>query len=346
VKKRKATSELWPIHFKPQDDELLSSWLVRLAIAHGLKPRDFYSIEVPDKPDFLIIIDGTDDSRILEWVSRKTGTHIDNVRATTFQEYGGHIFFKYNLSPVVGGDTFEWVMPISYKKNNRFFGLQFCPYCLLDDEEPYFRRKWQLAFITHCEKHRAVLSDRCPQCTASVNFTSSANDFKNEILPNSMVLCRSCNFDLRQAASTSTRCAPNPEEIQYQEHLVSLMSDPWPRNPRPDYLNGYSYFRTLHQLIKTLAFEDLGRFLRTTIRQSYGLPASLVERADHYCLERLSVNERRELLDLARLVIKDWPGPFATLEALIKEVMPRHRLNQLRYLTENVSHVSATSDWS
>jgi hypothetical protein len=29
------TGKVWPVHLKPQEDELLSSWLTRLALAHG-----------------------------------------------------------------------------------------------------------------------------------------------------------------------------------------------------------------------------------------------------------------------------------------------------------------------
>src|SRR5215467_9687570 len=32
---------LWPIHLKPYDDELLSSWLVRLSRAYGVTPHRF-----------------------------------------------------------------------------------------------------------------------------------------------------------------------------------------------------------------------------------------------------------------------------------------------------------------
>lgn len=39
------TGSLWPIHFKPYKNELLSSWLVRLAHAHGLKIQSFYHLE-------------------------------------------------------------------------------------------------------------------------------------------------------------------------------------------------------------------------------------------------------------------------------------------------------------
>lgn len=42
-------SRLWPVHIKPKDDELLSSWLVRLAMSHGLKLHTFCSIALPLK---------------------------------------------------------------------------------------------------------------------------------------------------------------------------------------------------------------------------------------------------------------------------------------------------------
>ena len=35
------SGRLWPAHVKPQQDELLSSWLVRLAMAHGVKLHTF-----------------------------------------------------------------------------------------------------------------------------------------------------------------------------------------------------------------------------------------------------------------------------------------------------------------
>ncbi|HEX8495300.1 MAG TPA: hypothetical protein VF658_20985 [Pyrinomonadaceae bacterium] len=96
-----------------------------------------------------------------------------------------------------------------------------------------------------------------------------------------------------------------------------------------------SYFTVLHRLIEILAFEDLGLFLRTIIRKSYSLPTSSIAKVDHKCLERLSINERRELLSLAKRIIEDWSGYFAELEALIKEVMPRYRQSKLRYLMDD-----------
>ena len=42
--------------------------------------------------------------------------------------------------------------------------LQFCPQCLAEDEEPYFRREWRLATTIVCARHGSRLLDRCPAC--------------------------------------------------------------------------------------------------------------------------------------------------------------------------------------
>lgn len=44
------SGELWPIHFKPYDDELLSSWSVRLARAYGVEPVKFWNRVLPHNP--------------------------------------------------------------------------------------------------------------------------------------------------------------------------------------------------------------------------------------------------------------------------------------------------------
>ncbi len=40
--------------------------------------------------------------------------------------------------------------------------LQFCPHCLAEDEQPYFRREWRLATTIACVRHGSRLTDRCP----------------------------------------------------------------------------------------------------------------------------------------------------------------------------------------
>ena len=44
------SGQRFPCHVQPQADELLSSWLTRLSLAHGLQPRTFCAILWPATP--------------------------------------------------------------------------------------------------------------------------------------------------------------------------------------------------------------------------------------------------------------------------------------------------------
>ena len=47
---------------------------------------------------------------------------------------------------------------------------RFCPYCLKEDETPYFRTCWFLKPYAICFKHKCVLLDSCPHCGKSIEF--------------------------------------------------------------------------------------------------------------------------------------------------------------------------------
>ncbi len=89
--------------------------------------------------------------------------------------------------------------------------LQFCPQCLAEDEEPYFRREWRLATTIVCARHGSRLLDRCPACgqgLAPINQASlrPQND------------CATCGFDLANAKAprlgmVARRAAANLAEL-------------------------------------------------------------------------------------------------------------------------------------
>jgi TniQ protein len=41
------SGKLWPVHLKRHEDELLSSWLARLALAHGLRLKSLAWLVCP-----------------------------------------------------------------------------------------------------------------------------------------------------------------------------------------------------------------------------------------------------------------------------------------------------------
>ena len=70
--------------------------------------------------------------------------------------------------------------------------LQFCPHCLAEDEQPYFRREWRLATTIACARHGSRLLDRCPDCGQGLApFNQASLRPQND--------CAACGFNLASA---------------------------------------------------------------------------------------------------------------------------------------------------
>src|ERR1044071_9643300 len=162
------SGKLLPIHFKPQPDELLTSWLVRLAASHGVKPYNFWNA-IFGRKDFWrkYRVDHLEDYGLLITIAENTGASFDRVISTTLSAYSGYL---YETSPTHGFST--WILPLGRIRTleQNLYGLQFCPLCLAEDKEPFFRRRWRLSFVVFCERHKVILLDRCAQCNKPVNF--------------------------------------------------------------------------------------------------------------------------------------------------------------------------------
>jgi len=177
---------LWPVHLKPQEDELLSSWLVRLAKAHALKFHEFCKIVWPEKYTSMKSIDLSPDDEILQTISEKTSTPYEQVFKTTFKSFEGLVYEKSFPCTYA-----FWIMPYGrYSWRQNSYGRPCCLNCLAEDNEPYFRKQWRLAFVTVCEKHHRMLLDSCPECGSPVNFII------NEAGSEPLTKCKECSSDL------------------------------------------------------------------------------------------------------------------------------------------------------
>jgi hypothetical protein len=164
---RGLTSPLWPIRYKPHPDELLASWLVRLARGHGLRVQTFCNLIFGNR---LQVWNRDIDRLGPEWIvnalSEHTGTPIDVARGTTLRTYEGWLYPAFKVS-----GSLQWMTSLQvFHRTRQGFGMQYCPQCLYEDVDPYFRKAWRVAFITTCPKHRCMLRDRCMDCGAGVVF--------------------------------------------------------------------------------------------------------------------------------------------------------------------------------
>jgi len=190
------TSPLWPIHFKPLPDELLSSWLVRLAHSHGLKAQTFCNLIFGSR---LQVWNRDIDRLAPEWLitelSDRTGTPIEQVMDTTLQSYQGILYHRHRAS-----GTLSWIQSLKlHHRKFEGFGLQFCPKCLAQDKEPYFRKSWRVAFNTTCTSHNCILCDRCPYCGCGAAFHRNDMRHAQYVTIVSLKKCHQCGFDLSRS---------------------------------------------------------------------------------------------------------------------------------------------------
>lgn len=211
---RGLTSPLWPIRYKPLPDELLSSWLVRLAHGHGLKVQTFCNLIFGNRLQvWNRDIDRLAPKWLLDALVLHTGTPTHAADATTLKRYEGVLFSTSRAS-----GPLPWVQSLMiYHRTRAGFGQQFCPACLAEGGTPYYRKTWRLAIKTMCVKHDCMLLDRCPNCAAPVSFfRMDMGRGAVEMGDDSLAACYRCSFNL----ATATRAAPPNCDVEgFAQHL-------------------------------------------------------------------------------------------------------------------------------
>lgn len=191
------SGKLLPAHLHPLPDELLTSWLARLARAHGLKLQSFsqlmfgrsYQLWNRD-------LDRLAPVWVVERLGESTATSLERAWHTTLASYEGVVYPRHAESGML-----RWVLNVGvYHRTRLKFGLQVCPRCLAGDPDPYFRRSWRLAFVVCCPRHRAKLIDACPCCKRPLAFHRSELGQPDRLLAESVSQCGHCGTDVREAS--------------------------------------------------------------------------------------------------------------------------------------------------
>lgn len=284
------TAPLWPIHFKPLPDELLSSWLVRLAHAHGLKIQTFCTLTFSSKMQiFNRDIDRLAPDWLLNELSDRTGTSNQEVFKTTLRSYKGWIFPHMRTS-----GTLQWMT--SLKLHHRKFkgnGLQFCPQCLENDSEPYFRKRWRVAFNTICPQHNCMLHDRCQSCGSAIAFHRIDTGIKNFMSDDSLRKCHQCGFDL--GLTQTQDIIAYSDEIR---HWLYTQSTLLTRISKRGYRRKMDLLTVMHQLTMLLTSRHKSVQLHEFICDQLHIPESKFT-GGMGAIETKPTSDRHHLIQLA-----------------------------------------------
>lgn len=274
----------WPIHPQIQPDEILSSWMLRIAQANGFKAHTFYAQQLGRSREIWTRdIDHLAPDWLVDLLADRTGSSVQAISATTLRAFEGIVFERFNPS----GAT-RWVLPLGvYHRSRRAFGQQFCPVCLATDARPYLRRSWRLSINVVCAEHGVLLLDRCAGC--GMPFAPHRADIlvgRGRSARASLRHCGYCRVDMGgRGASVST------EDLLLQRQL--------------DHLLDRGYFELAGTPIYSHLFLDGLRLLMLGLRR---LPGTAPR--SHRVFEHCPPAERLVQLREAASLLDRWPEEF------------------------------------
>jgi hypothetical protein len=316
------SGRLWPIHLKPCDDELLSSWLVRLSRAYGTDPRRFCASVWRHSAFWSRDIDKGIYEDVLEVLVDKTATPPAGVLGTTFWGYRG--FPAWEL---YGSGFSPWILSIGLRSGRRHRPwLQYCPYCLQADDDPYFRRQWRFTFVTVCPSHYCRLLDRCVACAAPCNIHQVPSD------ATAITRCYRCQFDARRArAPILDNTAGHYRVVQFQTLLVEALHRLWYPLSRAESVPTEEFLSVLRHLGRLLITRKRAPELRRGFCGHMGEPyfEPFFPSPRGRAVEVLSVADRFVLMLLLGWWLDDWPDQFVAMCAMTKLTVTDLRCNFL-----------------
>lgn len=213
---------LWPIRVQPQPGELLSTWIVCLAHAHGLRVESACSaLFGPRSTVWTRDIDRSISSTMLGRLGSVSGVDIDVLFGCTLNAFAGVISEEINHR---GNSPGILPMGIYHRMRKRHF-LMYCPECLKADARPYYRSIWRLSFVTACAQHNLQLLDGCPRCAEPVmpHRVDMKWRLQTTVGSHLHVLCYKCCFDLRWAKAE----AATHEETSFVLFVKEALAEGW-----------------------------------------------------------------------------------------------------------------------
>lgn len=75
--------------------------------------------------------------------------------------------------------------------------LRYCPQCLAEDAIPHYRMRWRLTFQLVCPQHLIRLNTLCPHCGMAINKHDSTDTVHGVPVSEVLAYCPSCQQDLR-----------------------------------------------------------------------------------------------------------------------------------------------------
>ena len=305
------SGRLWPLRLQPYADELLSSWVVRLSRAYGMEACRFGASVGRYSAFWSRDIDKGLDDHLLQVLIDHTATPPARVLKTTVSGYRG-----FPIQELYHNGLSAWLLSIGLRGGRRHRPwLQYCPYCLQDDDDPYFRCHWRLAFVTVCPQHDCRLLDRCAACAAPCNIHQVPND------ADTITRCYVCQFDARWAQAPGLdHTAGRSRMMQVQRLLAEALSQGQYPLTQARSVATEEFLSVLRHLGRLLIAPEHAQELRRGFCGEMGEPyfEPSFPSSRGRAIEVLSVADRFALMLLLAWWLNDWPDQFLAICTMAK----------------------------
>lgn len=277
--------ETWPYHVPLRDDELLSSFLIRNAYAHGTTPYCFLSYYWPTKHFWNRDTDRTANRTWLDELGVLAAVPAERLEASTLLP-----FRRLLGSALHNGDTPLLLSVSVFHRTRRRHGLQFCPACLAEGRH-WFRRVWRLGFVFVCLEHGVALQDACPTCGSPV--------VPHRSLWLDLSRCHQCGAFL---ASGDHAKLPAACVLEWQTRLLDVL---YGSSMGAGPFDQRETFTSVRSLLSILT----ARRVHSALREAFHLPSAALP-ADRLQFEHARAAERALMMETLAAWLADWPSTF------------------------------------
>lgn len=203
AKSNQAHLRRWPVNTVPFDDELLSSWLIRVSFDHFTAPLILTSYLWGNWRAWTFDLDRELSVARLNKLSACSGISVSQLQRMSLRS----TIEKISRTNLIEQSMWPWVVARHTRNRNTYRYQPFCPKCLKSDSEPYFRRTWRLSFVTVCTLHSCQLLDCCPHCKQSIE--------PHRLKTKTLTECMYCHQDITTAPSkkASSRLLKTTNEL-------------------------------------------------------------------------------------------------------------------------------------
>ncbi|MGQ1305352.1 TniQ family protein [Acinetobacter baumannii] len=211
----------WYIRTPIQEDEILSSWLIRSALDLGCSPLTLVNLLWEKWRGLTIDIDRGLSEERLELLLNHCFISKQDIQQTMFSRYYPALIpVNYNQNQRI-----PWLLALGIRNRSNVSGRQVCTQCLYSAHTPpYLRIKWRMGWHSGCDIHKTILIDHCPQCGITLQPT------KIDIEHGSLAICTSCYADL----STFIQRSIEAEALRFQHQADQVLESQFGRYNQKD----------------------------------------------------------------------------------------------------------------